>query len=71
MFSKVRERINKERWPALPSFTHHILVLVFNFGDLWHSWQFWQVSLFACFQWFPAVGGALAPHQFSFMSAGG
>jgi hypothetical protein len=36
MFSKVCERINKERWPALPSFsfTHHILVLVFNFGDL-------------------------------------
>jgi hypothetical protein len=73
MFSKVRERINIQGWPALPSFsfTHHILVLVFNFGDLWHSWQPGNFLCSHVFNGFRAVGGALAPHQFSFMSAGG
>jgi len=73
MFSKVRERINKERWPALPSFsfTHHTLVLVSIsaiFGTLGNPGNFLCSHVFNGFR---AVGGALAPHQFSFMSAGG
>jgi hypothetical protein len=61
MFSKVRERINKEHWPALPSFlSPTTLWFWFSisaiFGTLGNSGRFLCSHVFNGFR---AVGGAL------------
>jgi hypothetical protein len=73
MFSKVRERINKEHWPALPSFlSPTTLWFWFSisaiFGTLGNSGRFLCSHVFNGFR---AVGGALHLTISLLLSAGG